>query len=169
MDCNAGTGSSYLFGLEPGDIVTAIGPFGEFHPKVTAREMVYLGGGTGMAPLRSHLAWLFETRKTPVLVSYWYGARSLQELFYQDYFEELALKYENFSFHVALSEPQPEDRWESHTGFIHEVLKRQYLDSHTDPQSVEYFLCGPPAMIQAATGMIAELGVDPAQVAFDEF
>jgi MocE subfamily Rieske [2Fe-2S] domain protein len=169
LDCNAGTGSSYLFGLKAGDIVTSIGPFGEFHPKETSREMVYLGGGTGMAPLRSHLAWLFETRKTPVLVSYWYGARSFQELFYQDYFEELALKHENFSFHVALSEPQPEDGWESHTGFIHEVLKRQYLDSHPDPKSIEYFLCGPPAMIKAATGMLADLGLDPAQISFDEF
>jgi Na(+)-translocating NADH:ubiquinone oxidoreductase F subunit len=169
INCNAGTGSSYIFGLKPGDVVTAIGPFGEFHPKETSREMVYLGGGTGMAPLRSHLSWLFETRKTQSLVSYWYGARSLQELFYQEYFEELAMKYENFSFHVALSEPQPEDGWESHTGFIHEVLKRQYLVSHSDPKSIEYFLCGPPAMIKAATRMLAELGVDPAQISFDEF
>jgi Na(+)-translocating NADH:ubiquinone oxidoreductase F subunit len=141
--------------LKPGDIVTAIGPFGEFHPKEISREMIYLGGGTGMAPLRSHLSWLFETRKTPSLVSYWYGARSLQELFYQDYFEALALKHENFSFHVALTEPQPEDGWKSYTGFIHEILKRQYLDSHPAPKSIEYFLCGPPAMIKAATRMLA--------------
>jgi Na(+)-translocating NADH:ubiquinone oxidoreductase F subunit len=169
MNCNAGTGSAYLFGLKPGDMVTAIGPFGEFHLKETAREMVYLGGGAGMAPLRSHLSWLFETNKTPALVSYWYGARSLQELFYQDYFEELAKKNENFSFHVALSEPYPDDGWQSYTGFIHTVLKREYLDTHPDPKSIEYFLCGPPAMIKAATQMLKELGVDPAQIAFDEF
>jgi Na+-transporting NADH:ubiquinone oxidoreductase subunit F len=165
----AGTGSSYVFGLKPGDIVTAIGPFGEFHIKETGREMVYLGGGAGMAPLRSHLSYWFETRGTSVRVSYWYGARSRQELFYQDYFDELAGKNENFSFYVALSEPLPEDHWNSHTGFIHEVLKQEYLASHPDPKSIEYFLCGPPAMIKAATTMLAELGVNPTQVAFDEF
>jgi Na(+)-translocating NADH:ubiquinone oxidoreductase F subunit len=169
VDCNAGTGSSYIFGLKPGDVITAIGPFGEFHPKETSREMVYLGGGTGMAPLRSHLSWLLETRKSSAKVSYWYGSRSSQELFYQDYFEDLAMKNENFNFHVALSEPQPEDSWESHTGFIHEVLKHQYLASHPDPKDIEYFLCGPPAMVKAATQMLAELGVDPAQISFDEF
>lgn len=167
--CNAGTGSLYVFGLKPGDIVTAIGPFGEFHIKDTQREMVYLGGGAGMAPLRSHLSYLFETRKTSARVSYWYGARSFQEMFYQDYFEELARKNENFSFHVALSEPLPEDKWQSHTGFIHEVLKREYLDNHPDPKSIEYFLCGPPVMIKAARKMLAELGVDPTQISFDEF
>lgn len=169
VDCNAGTGSSYIFGLKPGDVITAIGPFGEFHPKETSREMVYLGGGTGMAPLRSHLSWLLETRKSSARVSYWYGSRSSQELFHQDYFEDLAMKNENFNFHVALSEPQPEDSWESHTGFIHEVLKHQYLASHPDPKDIEYFLCGPPAMVKAATQMLAELGVDPAQISFDEF
>jgi Na(+)-translocating NADH:ubiquinone oxidoreductase F subunit len=131
--------------------------------------MVYLGGGAGMAPLRSHLSYLFETQKTSSQVSYWYGARSLLEMFYQDYFEGLAQKYNNFSFHVALSEPQPQDHWDSHTGFIHEVLKREYLDSHPDPKQIEYFLCGPPVMIQAATKMLSGLGVNPNQVAFDEF
>jgi Na(+)-translocating NADH:ubiquinone oxidoreductase F subunit len=169
VDWNAGTGSAYIFGLKPGDVVTAIGPFGEFHPKETPREMVYLGGGTGMAPMRSHLSWLLETRRRANRVSYWYGARSLQELFYRDYFEKLAREHENFSFHVALSDPQPEDRWDSYTGFIHEVLKREVLDTHPDPKSIDYFLCGPPAMIQAATHMLADLGVGPAQVAFDEF
>ncbi len=169
VTCNAGTGSSYVFSLKPGDIVTAIGPFGEFHIKETEREMVYLGGGAGMAPLRSHLSYLLETRKTSSRVSYWYGARSLQEMFYQEYFEELARQRENFTFHVALSEPQPEDQWQSHTGFIHDVLKREYLDSHPDPKSIEYFLCGPPAMIQAATTMLKNLGVPPTQIAYDEF
>lgn len=167
--CNAGIGSAYVFGLKPGDTVTAIGPFGEFHVKHTEREMVYLGGGAGMAPLRSHLSYLLETRKTSSRVSYWYGARSLQEMFYQDYFENLAQQNENFTFHVALSEPQPEDHWKSHTGFIHEVLKREYLDTHPDPASIEYFLCGPPAMIQAATVMLKNLGVPPTQIAYDEF
>lgn len=166
---NAGSGSSYIFSLKPDDIVTAIGPFGEFHIKEIDREMVYLGGGAGMAPLRSHLSRLLETQNTSSRVSYWYGARSLQELFYQDYFEGLAQKNNNFSFHVALSEPQPEDHWDSHTGFIHEVLKREYLDSHRDPNEIEYFLCGPPVMIQAATKMFSELGVDPNQISFDEF
>jgi Na+-transporting NADH:ubiquinone oxidoreductase subunit F len=102
-------------------------------------------------------------------VSYWYGARSLQELFYEDYFGALAKQNENFTFHVALSEPQPEDHWKSHTGFIHEVLKREYLDLHPDPKSIEYFLCGPPAMTQAATVMLKNLGVPPTQIACDEF
>lgn len=169
VTCNAGTGSSYLFGLQPGDIVTAIGPFGEFHIQDTPRELVYLGGGAGMAPLRSHLSYLFETRGTSAPVSYWYGARSRQEMFYQDYFEELARRYPNFSFHIALSEPLPEDHWQGHTGFIHEVLQRAYLDTHPNPQSIEYFLCGPPAMIQAARNMLAALSVPPAQIHFDEF
>ena len=167
--CNAGIGSLYVFGLKPGDLVTAIGPFGEFHIKETKRELVYLGGGAGMAPLRSHLAYLFETCKISTRVSYWYGARSRQELFYQDYFEELVRQNENFSFHAALSEPQPEDGWRSHTGFIHDVLKREYLDSHPDPKSIEYFLCGPPVMIQAATVMLKNLGVHPTQISYDEF
>jgi MocE subfamily Rieske [2Fe-2S] domain protein len=167
--CYAGTGSSYLFGLKSGDIVTAIGPFGEFHIKESSQEMVYLGGGAGMAPLRSHISHLFETLGTKARVSYWYGARSLQEMFYQDYFEDLAERYENFSFHTALSEPLPEDQWQSYTGFIHEVLKREYLDSHPNPKEIAYFLCGPPAMIKAATDMLGALGVKPAQIAFDEF
>ena len=169
VKCNAGTGSSYVFGLKPGDNVTAIGPFGEFHIKDTGREMIYLGGGAGMAPLRSHLSYLLETQQTSSRVSFWYGARSLQEMFYEDYFEGLAKQYHNFTFHVALSEPQPEDHWTSYTGFIHEVLKREYLDAHPDPKSIDYFLCGPPAMIHAATTMLKNLGVPPTQIAFDEF
>ncbi|MCX6049117.1 MAG: NADH:ubiquinone reductase (Na(+)-transporting) subunit F [Chloroflexi bacterium] len=167
--CPAGTGSSYVFGLKPGDKVTAIGPFGDFHIKPSKREMVYLGGGAGMAPLRSHLAHLLETQQTTRQVSYWYGARSRQELFYQEYFEQLAQQQPNFSFHVALSEPQPEDQWQSHTGFIHEVLQQEYLSTHPDPTTIDYYLCGPPVMIQAATKMLKELGVPPAQIAYDEF
>jgi Na(+)-translocating NADH:ubiquinone oxidoreductase F subunit len=169
VPCNAGSGSSYIFSLKPGDIVTAIGPFGEFHVRDTGQEMVYLGGGAGMAPLRAHLSYLLETQKTTARISYWYGARSLQELFYQDYFEDLARQNHNFSFHVALSEPLPEDQWQSHTGFIHAVLKREYLDTHPNPESIAYFLCGPPAMIQAATVMLKNLGVPPTQIAYDEF
>jgi len=169
VDGYAGVGSSYIFSLKAGDLVTAIGPFGEFHVKETSPELVYIGGGAGMAPLRSHISWLFETRQTSALVSYWYGARSQQELFYQDYFEELARKHENFSFHAALSEPLPDDQWQSHTGFIHEVVKREFLDTHPNPRSIEYFLCGPPAMIKAASRMLKDLGVDPAQISFDEF
>jgi Na(+)-translocating NADH:ubiquinone oxidoreductase F subunit len=165
----AGRGTAYLFGLRPGEAVTAIGPFGDFHVKETGREMVYLGGGSGMAPLRSHLSYLLETRKTTTRLSYWFGARSRQDLFYQEYFEALARQNENFSFHAALSEPRPEDGWQSHTGLIHEVLKREYLDVHPNPEGIDYFLCGPPAMIHAAEVMLKNLGVPPIQVAFDEF
>ena len=169
QDCYAGVGSSYVFGLKPGDTVTAIGPFGDFHIKNTQREMVYLGGGAGMAPLRSHLAYLFETQKTTRRVSYWYGARSLQEIYYQDYFAEMARRNDNFSFHIALSEPLPGDQWAGRTGFIHEVLKQDYLDRHPDPTAIEYYLCGPPLMIRAATNMLKEYGVPPAQIVYDEF
>ncbi len=167
--CNAGAGSAYIFSLRPGDRVSAIGPFGAFHIKETGREMVYLGGGAGMAPLRSHLSYLLETQKTTRRVSFWYGARSLQELFYREYFEDLARKNANFTFQVALSEPLPEDGWTSYTGYIHEVLKREYLDAHPDPTQVEYYLCGPLAMIRSATKMLTDLGVAPAQIASDEF
>ncbi len=169
QEAPAGVGSTYVFGLKPGDTVTAIGPFGEFHIKPSERELVYLGGGAGMAPLRAHLSHLLETEKTTRQISYWYGARSRQEIFYQDYFEDLAARNPNFSFHIALSEPQPADAWTSYTGYIHAVLKEQYLDQHADPKAVDYYLCGPPGMVQAATKMLKDLGVPPAQIAFDEF
>jgi Na(+)-translocating NADH:ubiquinone oxidoreductase F subunit len=165
----AGIGSTYLFGLKPGDPVTAIGPFGQFHVKEAQREMVYVGGGSGMAPLRSHLAYLLETQRTLARVSYWYGARSLKELYYREYFEGLARTHPNFSYQVALSEPLPEDHWTAFTGYIHEVLRREYLSRHADPQRIDYFLCGPPAMVKAATQMLAEFGVAPEQIAFDDF
>lgn len=169
QDCSAGAGSSYVFHLKPGDRVTATGPFGDFHIKDTGREMVYLGGGSGMAPLRAHISHLFETLETGRKVSFWYGARSLREMFYQDYFADLARRFENFRFHVALSEPEPEDHWNSHTGFIHDVLRDQYLQSHPDLSQVEFYLCGPPAMIKAGTDMLKSLSVAPSQIAFDEF
>jgi Na+-transporting NADH:ubiquinone oxidoreductase subunit F len=165
----AGAGSTYLFGLAPGDTVTAIGPFGQFHVSESEREKIYLGGGSGMAPLRSHLAYLLETCASTARISYWFGARSRQEVYYQAYFKDLASRFPNFSFHVVLSEPLQQDNWQSHTGFVHEVLKSEALDTHPDPKSVEYFLCGPPVMIKAATAMLNALDVPQNQVFFDEF
>ena len=169
QDCPPGAGSSYVFNLKPGDTVTAIGPFGDFHLKPTRKEMVYIGGGAGMAPLRAHLSHLFETEKTDRKVSYWYGARSKQEIFYDDYFENLARQHHNFAFHLALSAPLPEDDWQSHRGFIHEVVLEKYLRSHPNPGAAEYYLCGPPMMIKACTKMLAEIGVPSDHIACDEF
>ncbi len=169
QDCPPGVGSSYVFNLKPGDPVTAIGSFGDFHIKPTQREMLYIGGGAGMAPLRSHLSHLFETEKTARKVSFWYGARSKQEIFYEDYFQQLAAEYPNFAFHLALSSPLPEDTWSGLQGFIHEVVLEKYLASHSNPKAVEYYLCGPPMMIKACTKMLANLGVPANQIAYDEF
>ena len=155
--------------LQPGDVVSAVGPFGEFHIKPTQNEMIYLGGGSGMAPLRSHISHLLETLQTKRRISFWYGARSLSEVFYREYFEDLARRFPNFTFHLALSEPQPDDNWTSHTGLIHEVLQNEYLGKHTAPASVEYYLCGPPLLIQAARDMLKDLNVAPNQIAYDEF
>ncbi|MBV8968091.1 MAG: NADH:ubiquinone reductase (Na(+)-transporting) subunit F, partial [Verrucomicrobia bacterium] len=137
--------------------------------KPTQREMVYIGGGSGMAPLRAHLSYLFETERTKRKVSFWYGARSRQEIFYDDYFRELARQHSNFQFHIALSNPLPEDNWEGYTGFIHEVVLVNYLNEHPNPKAVEYYLCGPPMMIKAVTKMLAQLGVPSDHIAFDEF
>jgi len=168
--CGAGVGSSYVLSLRPGDTVTALGPFGNFLIKDTRREMVYVGGGAGMAPLRSHLAHLFEALKTKRKVSFWYGARSRQEVFYADYFQVLAQHYPNFSFHVALSEPRSGDAWTGEVGFIHEVLQRQYLATHADPREIEFYLCGPQAMVTATQNLLVhELGVVAQDIAFDEF
>ena len=169
QDCPAGAGSTYVHRLKAGDKVTAIGPFGTFHIKPGEVEMVYVGGGAGMAPLRSHLSHLFETLKTGRRVSFWYGARSRQEIFYQDYFENLARQFSNFRFHLALSEPQPNDNWSGFTGFVHEVLEREYLKNHNSPAGVEYYLCGPPIMVKATTEMLNRLGVAESQITFDEF
>ncbi len=169
QDCPAGTGSAYMFSLKPGDRITAVGPFGQFHIKNTQQEMVYLGGGSGMAPLRSHLSHLFDTLHTSRKVSFWYGARSLRELFYQDYFNALAARCPNFSFHVALSEPQPSDQWTGPTGLVHEVFRRQYLNGHGNPAETEFYLCGPPLMIQASLQMLEAAGVQAAQISYDEF
>jgi Na(+)-translocating NADH:ubiquinone oxidoreductase F subunit len=169
QDCPPGAGSSYVFSLRPGDTVTAIGPFGDFHIKPTQREMVYIGGGAGMAPLRAQLAHLLEAEKSARKISYWYGARSRQEIFYEDYFAGLAAAHPNFNFHLALSSPLPEDNWQGHMGLIHEVVFEKYLKQHPSPNAVEYYLCGPPMMIKACTRMLEEIGVSQSQIAFDEF
>jgi len=169
QDCPPGVGSSYMFGLKPGDILTAIGPFGDFHIKPTRKEIVYIGGGAGMAPIRAHISHLLETEKSARRISYWYGARSKQEIFYQEYFSDLAAQHPNFQFHLALSAPLPEDEWTGHTGFIHEVMLENHLASHEHPESIEFYLCGPPMMIKACTKMLAGLGVKDEQIAFDEF
>jgi Na+-transporting NADH:ubiquinone oxidoreductase subunit F len=169
QECGPGVGSSYIYSLRPGDTVTAIGPFGDFHIKPTQKEMVYIGGGAGMAPLRAHLSHLLETQRTHRKIVFWYGARSRQEIFYADYFEALAKTHPNFQFHAALSSPLPEDSWPGHTGFIHEVVLNQYLRSHPNPKAVEFYLCGPPMMIKACTKMLADMGVQPNQIAYDEF
>jgi MocE subfamily Rieske [2Fe-2S] domain protein len=169
QDCPPGAGSSYMFSLKPGDEITAIGPFGDFHIKPTQKEMVYIGGGAGMAPLRAHLSHLLESRNTARRVSFWYGARSRQELFDQGYFDDLAARHPNFRFHAALSSPLPEDEWTGHTGFIHEVVLEQYLAAHENPRAIEFYLCGPPAMIKACRKMLEGLGVSGEQIAYDEF
>lgn len=167
--CPPGAGSAWMFALKPGDTVSAIGPFGDFHIKPTQKEMVYIGGGSGMAPLRAHLSHLFETAKTARRVSFWYGARSRQELFYQDYFEGLAAQFPNFRFHLALSAPLPEDNWTGHRGMIHEVVCDQLLKTHENPGGAEYYLCGPPQMVKACLKLLESLGVPSGQIAFDEF
>jgi Na+-transporting NADH:ubiquinone oxidoreductase subunit F len=167
--CNAGTGSAYMHRLKPGDVVSAIGPFGEFHIKPTDKEMIYVGGGSGMAPLRSHISYLLETLGSARRISFWYGARSLQEVYYREYFENLAARFPNFSYHLVLSEPQPEDHWNSYTGFIHEVVRREYLDGHRNPGDAEFYLCGPPVRIQGMLRSLRELDVPKSQIAFDEF
>lgn len=169
MDVPPGIASSYIFGCKPGDKVWISGPYGEFYAKDTDREMVYIGGGAGMAPMRSHIFDLFETKKTARKVSYWYGARSLREMFYQEDFEKIEKEFPNFSFHVAMSEPQPEDNWTGPTGFIHSVVLENYLNTHPDPTEIEYYLCGPPPMIAAVNKMLFDLGVEKEMIAYDEF
>ena len=168
-DVPPGKGSSYIFDQKAGDKVTISGPFGEFHIKPTDREMIFIGGGAGMAPLRSHILRMLETEKTDRKMSYWYGARSLREMFYVEDFDRLAKENENFEWHVALSEPQPEDNWEGKTGFIHSVVLAECLDKHPAPEECEYYLCGPPMMNQAVLKMLDDLGVDPENIDLDDF
>jgi Na+-transporting NADH:ubiquinone oxidoreductase subunit F len=169
MNVPPGLCSAYIFSRKPGDKVMISGPYGEFHIKNSGSEMVYIGGGAGMAPLRSHIFHLFNTLKTGRKVSYWYGARSLREVFYQEEFEEIQKKYKNFSFNLALSEPLPEDNWKGYTGFIHKVLLDNYLNLHEEPEDIEYYFCGPPVMNSAVIKMLDDLGVPKENIAFDDF
>ena len=169
MDVPPGIASSYVFSRKPGDKVTISGPFGEFFIQETEREMVYIGGGAGMAPLRSHLYHLFHTLKTGRKVSYWYGARNPNEVFYEDHFRKIEEEFPNFTFHIAMSEPRPEDNWGGYRGFIHQVVYDHYLKDHPAPEDVEYYLCGPPLMLGAALGMLDDLGIEEEMIRFDEF
>lgn len=170
MKVNPGICSSYVFSRKPGDKVSIAGPFGEFHIKDTKREMVYIGGGAGMAPLRSHLFHLFHTKKERERkISYWYGGRSLREIFYTDHFTSIEKEFDNFKYNIALSEPLPEDNWTGYTGFIHQVLFDNYLKNHPAPEDIEYYLCGPPMMNAAVFKMLDNLGVPPDNIAFDDF
>ncbi len=169
MDVPPGIASSYVFSRKPGDMVTISGPFGEFFIQETDREMVYIGGGAGMAPLRSHLYHLFHTLKTGRKVSYWYGARNPNEVFYEDHFRKIEEEFPNFTFHIAMSEPRPEDNWDGYVGFIHQVVHDHYLRDHPAPEDVEYYLCGPPLMLQSALGMLDDLGIEEEMIRFDEF
>ncbi len=180
MDVNPGICSSYVFTRNPGDKVTISGPYGEFFIKETDKEMIYVGGGAGMAPLRSHIFHLFHTLKTNRKVTYWYGGRSRRELFYTEHFRKIEKEFPNFKYYIALSEPLPEDNWkvkkdmedeegEGFTGFIHQVLIDNYLGKHEEPEEIEFYFCGPPMMNAAVLKMVDEFGVPPENVAFDDF
>lgn len=164
-----GFGSSYVFGLKPGDQVTISGPYGDFMARETDREMCFIGGGAGMAPLRSHILHQLDGIHTRRKISFWYGARSRKELFYDDVFRDLEQRYDNFSFHVSLSSPDPEDDWDGLTGFIHTHLCDSYLIHHEDPTDIEYYLCGPPPMINAIINTLYDLGVEDDMIFFDKF
>jgi Na+-transporting NADH:ubiquinone oxidoreductase subunit F len=161
--------SSYIFSLKPGDEVTISGPFGEFFAKDTDNEMVFVGGGAGMAPMRSHIFDQFLRIHTKRKVTFWYGARSLREAFYVDHFNKIQAENPNFKWHLALSEPLPEDNWTGYTGFIHNVLYNEYLKNHPSPEDVEYYMCGPPMMNTSVINMLHSLGVEPENIALDDF
>jgi Na+-transporting NADH:ubiquinone oxidoreductase subunit F len=169
MNVSPGICSSYIFSRKPGDKVTISGPYGEFFIKNTEREMIYIGGGAGMAPLRSHIFHLFHTLKTNRKVTYWYGARSKREIFYEDEFRKIEKQFPNFTFNIALSEPKEEDKWNGLTGFIHQVLYDEYLSKQDEPEEIEYYLCGPPMMNSAVQKMLYDLGVPDEMVDFDDF
>jgi Na+-transporting NADH:ubiquinone oxidoreductase subunit F len=170
MNVNPGICSSFVFTRKPGDKVTISGPYGEFFIKPTKKEMVYIGGGAGMAPLRSHIFHLFHTEKTrDRTVSYWYGGRSSRELFYTEDFRDIEKEFPNFKYHIALSEPLPEDNWDGPKGFIHNVVFENYLKNHPEPEEIEYYLCGPPLMLSAVQKMLSDLGVPEENIAFDDF
>jgi Na+-transporting NADH:ubiquinone oxidoreductase subunit F len=180
MDVNPGICSSYIFSRKPGDKVTISGPYGEFHINPTQREMIYIGGGAGMAPLRAQIFHLFHTERTNRKVSYWYGGRSKKELFYVDHFRKIEEEFPNFQFNIGLSEPLPEDNWkvrkslddrqaDGYVGFIHQCLYDNYLKEHPAPEDVEYYLCGPPLMNAAVLKMLDEMGIPKENIRFDDF
>ncbi len=161
--------SSFIFNLKPGDTVTISGPYGEFFARETDNEMVFIGGGAGMAPMRSHIFDQLKRLDSKRKMTFWYGARSKREIFYQEDFDTLQANHDNFKWHVALSEPLPEDNWEGYVGFIHQVILDEYLGKHKAPEDCEYYLCGPPMMINAVFKMLDDLGVEPENILFDDF
>ena len=169
LPVSPGISSSYIFSLKPGDKVRMSGPYGDFHIQDTDAEMLYIGGGAGMAPLRAQILHLFCTLHTGRKVSYWYGARSKKEIFYEEDFREIEKQFPNFSFHIALSDPQPEDNWTGYVGFIHQVIYDNYLKDHDAPEDIEYYMCGPGPMANAVKKMLEDLGVERSQLFFDDF
>ncbi|MCL2040657.1 MAG: NADH:ubiquinone reductase (Na(+)-transporting) subunit F [Bacteroidales bacterium] len=169
VNVNPGICSSYIFSRKPGDKITISGPYGEFFIKETQNEMMFIGGGAGMAPMRSHIFDQFLTKRTNRKATFWYGGRSLRELFYLEQFQQIAQEFPDFSFHVALSEPKPEDNWNGATGFIHQVIHDQYLHNHPAPEDIEYYICGPALMTSAVVQMLDDLGVPKENILFDDF
>ena len=161
--------SSYTFNLKPGDKIAVFGPFGEFFAKESDNEMVFIGGGAGMAPMRSHIFDQLKRLNSKRKISFWYGARSLREVFYEDEYDQLAQENDNFEWHLALSDPQPEDDWQGKTGFIHNVVLENYLKDHPAPEDVEYYMCGPPMMNAAVIKMLKDLGVEDENIMLDDF
>jgi Na+-transporting NADH:ubiquinone oxidoreductase subunit F len=169
MDVPPGLASSYIFNLKPGDKVMVSGPYGEFFAKDTEREMLYVGGGAGMAPMRSHIFDLLKSKGTKRKISFWYGARSKREMFYDDEFKALAEEFPNFSYHVALSDPLEEDNWDGPVGFIHQVVADNYLTNHEAAEDIEYYMCGPPMMVDAVDNMLYNMGVEKEMIDYDSF
>ena len=168
-DYPPGEMTSYIFNLQPGDNITIFGPFGDFFANESDAEMIFIGGGAGMAPMRSHIFDQLLRLNTDRKITFYYGARSLKEVFYKEEYDELARKHENFTWTLALDSPQPEDNWEGPTGFIHQVILEEYLRNHESPEDCEYYMCGPPAMMNAVFGMLDDLGVEPESIRFDDF
>ncbi|MBR4918344.1 MAG: NADH:ubiquinone reductase (Na(+)-transporting) subunit F [Bacteroidales bacterium] len=166
---NPGVSSSYIFSLKPGDKVTVSGPYGDFFVQDSDREMMFIGGGAGMAPMRSHIFDQFKNKHTQRKTTFWYGGRSRKELFYKDEFEQLAAEHDNFDFYIALSDVQPNDNWTGYTGFIHDVIFENYLKDHPNPEDIEYYICGPPMMLQAVLKMLDSLGVPSDMIHYDDF
>ncbi len=168
-DAPPGIMSSYIWSLKPGDKVVISGPFGEFFAKDTDAEMVFIGGGAGMAPMRSHIFDQLKRLHSKRKISFWYGARSRREMFYEEDFDQLQAENDNFRWHVALSDPQPEDNWTGYTGFIHNVLLENYLKNHPAPEDCEFYMCGPPMMNAAVIKMLKDLGVEDDNIMLDDF